>query len=130
MIYIYFFLTELNLELTASHIKGREGQRVQLICTVKPAVDLVAEILFVRRSGYASVTCGHISQDISNCYVIVQVSDYHPLCSSEAYNNTASIKTYTLEIHSLNAEDLTEWWCQTTNHRQNYSTLTIGKSGE
>ena len=123
-------MTELNLELSASHIKGREGQRVQLICTVKPAVDLVAEILFVRRSGDTSVTCAHICQEVSNCYVVVQVSDYHPLCSSEAYNNTASIKSYTLEIPSLKAEDFTEWSCQTKNHRQNYSTLTIGKSGE
>ena len=97
---------------------------------MKPAVDLVAEILFMRRSGNTHVTCANITQEVSNCYVIVHESDYHPLCSSEAYNNTASIKTYTLEIHSLNAEDFTEWWCQTTNHRQNYSTLTIGKSGE
>ena len=119
---IFFHLsTELNLSLTAT----RQDASVQLLCTVKPAVDLVADILFVRRSGNSTVTCAHIAQQVSNCHVVVQESDYHPFCSPEAYSSNASVKTYTLEIPRLNAEDYAEWWCQTKNRRQTHNTVTL-----
>ena len=129
--HIHFLLsTELNLTLSVDRMGVREGQSVQLVCTVKPAIDLVADILFVRRSGNTNVNCAHISQQISNCYVIVQDSDYQPFCSSEAYDHTASIKTYTLEIPIFRTEDFTEWWCQTKNHTQTYNTFTLVEAGK
>ena len=87
------------------------GQNVMFVCTVKPSIDLVAEIKFIRSSRSRNVTCGRFNQRLADCTPVGNKSNYNVSCGPGSMDMTSRIKKYMLNIQFLKEVDFTRWWC-------------------
>ena len=101
------------------------GQNVTFICTVKPSVDLVAEIKFNRQSRSRYVTCGRFHQRLADCTAVGNKSNYLVSCGPGSKNRTSKIKKYMLNIQGLTAVDFTRWFCGTNYRNYQYNDLIV-----
>ena len=94
-------------------------------CTVADTVELLDDIIFVRRTNRTNVTCGHIFQEYSNCIIRDKKSRYKVSCGAGSSSISSKMKNYTLEIADIHVEDFTDWWCQTKSRKNHFNILTL-----
>ena len=106
------------------------GQNVMFICTVKPSVDLVAEIKFSRQSRSRYVTCGRFHQRLADCIPAGNKSNYNVSCGPGSMDRTSKIKKYMLNIQGLTAVDFTRWLCGSNYQRLQYNDVIVMEKGK
>ena len=108
-----FLSSVLNMVLSAYPSKTQLNQRVKLNCVVRPAKNLLADIMFVRQHGKVNETCGKMHQGRSRCYQATTKPGYHTYCQPSSNSPYTEMKEYRLLIKKTSKDDFTTWWCQT-----------------
>ena len=124
-------LTELLLKLSAKRNPVTLGQKVMLVCTVAPADDLEAHVMFLRRSdGLAGVTAGRVVQHYDRCGDQFALDGYLASCGLGTNSRHSRVKIYTLHVYSARLDDFAEWWCHTIAQNEKHNTVVLQQTGK
>ena len=112
--------------MLAEPIISKLGESVKLFCSVSPAEYLTGIIRFMRRAGRKNKICGQVIQFSHSCTVLYEdKSHYVPHCKYGQHSRTLKVKNYGFEILNMKPDDFTEWWCQSSELLEEYTTIIL-----